>query len=258
MRNLRRAFELGAIAILLGTGLISGAPVTDAQSPYPNANFLDVSPGSSYPSGYQGVVVEGLGSNSCSYSLSSLEQSTVNFLNTPQNTITELSPQSYCASISQYESMISSLINYVNSHASNAGNRWGGIMLDEEAGSASDCSASGFGFTASQIQTLNNYVYNAVLSTPGIEWFYTEDFTPQGCWGQSTYDNIVANSYLAPQIPNSNMVSLANGSATCCQMVTWSSGYPYPYNSESASVNPINGSPFTEFGFNWANRFQGV
>lgn len=60
-----------------------------AQSPFPNGHLVDVAPGSAYPSGWQGVIVEGLGQlGSCPYSTSSVETSTVNFIQMPNDTIT--------------------------------------------------------------------------------------------------------------------------------------------------------------------------
>jgi hypothetical protein len=195
------------------------------------------------------------------YTLADVETKTVTFINMPNNTITEISPQSGCGTISQYETLISSLVSYVNSHATNPGYRWGGIMLDEEAGSASDCGAQGWGFTAGQLQTLNNWLANYMVYTPGGEWYYTEDSVPQGCWNQSTFNNVVGYSLAAEQSVSGYMVQLINGYVSTnagTVMVTWSYVYPCPYCSEHGSVDPINGAPYGNWGFNWANQFQGA
>lgn len=256
-----RITSFAALCLLVAAlSFLAGGRSANAQSPFPNGHFLDVPPGSGYPSGWQGVIVEGLGQINCSYSTSSVETSTVNFIQMPNDTITEISPQSVCGTISQYETLISNIIQYVNAHASNAPNRWAGIMLDEEAGSASDCGASGFGFTASQLQTLNNYAYNAFLNTPGAEWYFTQDAVPSGCWNQSIYNNVVGSSNAAPQIYTTYRASLANGSSSVTgeyNMVTYQTTYTtYYYHSETAAVNAVNGAPFSLYGWNWDDKFQ--
>lgn len=172
----------------------------------------------------------------CSYSLASVESATVTYINDGDAVLTEISPQSYCASIASYESMISALVSYVEAHASNPGQYWGGIMLDEE---------DGFGFSVSSLVTLNQYVSTKMGSTPGISWWYSEWFSGSGVWSQANYNSIVHTygSYAAPQIATTYMVQLANG---CCQpnLVTWSTGYPYPFNSESYADSKINGQPY--------------
>lgn len=257
---LRRPSFAAVCIVAAITSLVAGGRSADAQSPFPNGHFLDVPPGSGYPNGWQGVIVEGLGQINCYYSTSSVETSTVNFVQMPNNTITEISPQSVCGTISQYETLISNIIQYVNAHASNAGSRWAGIMLDEEAGSASDCGPSGFGFSASQLQTLNNYAANAFSSTPGAEWFFTQDAVPTGCWNESTYENVISLSNAAPQIYTGYMASLANGSSSVTggvNMVTYQTKNAiYQYHSETAAVRAVNGTPFALYGWNWDDKFQ--
>jgi hypothetical protein len=206
-----------------------------ALSPTPANSFIDYRPGIIDLSPL-GVVVEGLGMGACAYSLSSIESTTVTYINDQQGVLTEISPQSYCASLSSYESMISSLISYVVAHASMSGTYWGGVMLDEE---------NAWGFSVAQLEALNTSVRNAMINTPGISYYYTEVFSGTGNWSQSSYNGIVTSSIPAPQISTNYMVQLANGLATNGNLVTWSTGYPSPFNTESYSDAKINGTPYS-------------
>lgn len=240
------------VLVIVGTIALSSPPAY-AQSPTPTSTFIDYSP-STFNTSNAGAVVEGLGSGSCSYSLSSIESMTVTYLNDDHPVLTELSPQSYCASLSSYESMVSSIESYVESHASNAGQFWGGIMLDEE---------TGFGFSVSQLITLNQYTQGVMNTTPGSSFWFAQVFSGQGDWSQTDYDNILVNGYPAPQPATSYMVSLINGAHTL-NLVSWSATYPYPYNSESYDDGAIAGPPFNHDFYNsccsqyWDNMFQPV
>ena len=244
-----------SFVISLGLILLFLVPLANpaaAQSPYPNFYFYDVAPGStSVPAGAGGVVVEGLGSNSCTFSLSSIETSTVYWLQNGYYTWTEISPQTVCDSLSGYETMVQDIISYVDSNASNAGSLWNGIMLDEE---------SNFDFSVSDLESLNASVAND-LSGSTFTWWSTEDFSAINTWSQSDYISIVSDSYPAPQISTSYMVTLVNSwesSYGVNQIVTWCTTYPSPYNSESASVDAINGSPFYQGGSYWDNEYVNV
>jgi hypothetical protein len=260
-------------ALTLATGLVAlaalGAGDAMAQSPAPNAYFLDWAPGN-HTSTTNGLQVEGLGSIGCSYSQSSIESAAVYDLNTRrQATIIEISPQSYCGSISQYESLVNNITNYVEKYAStHAGNLWGGFILDEEPG---------FSFTYSQLMTLNTYVSNRLISTPGVTWWYENQGNCSGCWTQAQYDNLtLSNSYAgiaAPQVYNNFMRDQANNSGFNYQMVNCWSGAPYPYDvgctvgmyphtNGSYAAASINGAPWdqrfgTNYNFQWENKFQG-
>ncbi len=239
-----------AVATALLLAGLSFTPPVFAQSPSPNANFVNVSPGSTgIPSGASGIVVEGLGSGSCSYSLSSIETTTVYYINQGYLTWTELSPQSACASISSYQSYVTSIISYVQANAANWGTYWDGIMLDEE---------SGFGYSTTSLQTLNNAVDVDMSGTGGIAWWSTEDFSGTNNWSQSAYNGLVNGSFPAPQISTAYMVTLANSYLSSyggTTLVTWSTSYPSPYTNEAASTNAINGGPYVQSGLYWANEF---
>ncbi len=250
--NILRRLVLASVATATAwCGAISVLPTTTfAQSPSPNANFLNQNAGT-VNLGEQGVVVEGLGMGSCSYSLSSVESTTVTYLNDSKGTYTEISPQSHCASLSSYESMISSLISYVDGHSSHAGSLWYGVMLDEEPN---------FGFTVPQLQSLNSYTHNAVLYSSGLTWWSAENATWSGAWSQSQFDSLQSGSIPAPQVYNSYMAAIANGSGANYQLVTWTTDTGSPWNSESYTTGAVHGAPWgqTENGtfYYWANQWQ--
>lgn len=259
-------------ALTLATGLLALAALAGgdalAQSPAPNAYFLDWAPGN-HTSTTNGLQVEGLGSIGCSYSQSSIESAAVYDINTRhQATIIELSPQSYCGSISQYESLVNNITNYVEGNAStHAPNLWGGFILDEEPG---------FQFSYSALMTLNTYVSNRLISTPGVTWWYENQGNCSGCWTQTQYNNLtLSNAYAgiaAPQVYNNFMRDQANNSGFNYQMINCWSGAPYPYDvgctvgffpytNGSYAAASINGAPWdqqfgTSYNFHWENKFQ--
>lgn len=239
------------IASLLTLLAIFNAPAAQAQSPTPNVSFTDVAPGMAAPS-TNGVIVEGLGLfGTCAHRLAGLKSSTVQFINAGRATISEISPQGYCGTLSQYQSAVTELINYVEANAPAASRLWGGIMLDEEPDWA---------FTVTQLQTLNTYVSNAMSNTPGISWWYTENATWAGGWSQSQYNSIVGGSIAAPQIYNSYMVAIANTSGKVFQLVTSNANAQYPFNSAAYADGQINGAPYyqqfgTSYNFQWDNRW---
>jgi hypothetical protein len=241
-----------AVAGVVAATLVSGP--ASAQSPSPTSTFKDYSPSpKASTSSHFGVIVEGTGSLTCATALPYIESRTVTYINRAVPTITEISPQPGCGSISQYESLFTNLTNYVESNASNPGRFWGGIMLDEE-------SSSGW-FTASQDVTLNNALRNTMLGTPGHTWWYTENFSGTNTWSEATWNNITNDSWSAPQIYTSYMKTLVNNAQDNNQiMVTWDTGMPAPYNTESYSDGAIGGQPFNvSFGFAttyyWDNQF---
>lgn len=267
----RQAWRAAPVAIgLVAAGVLLGGSFAGAQSPAPNAYFLDWAPGN-HTSTTNGLQVEGLGGINCTYSQSSVESATVYDLNTRhQATITEISPQSYCGSISQYESLINGITTYVEDYASSEANHlWGGFLLDEEPG---------FDFSYSQLVTLNTYVQNRLNSTPGITWWYENQGNCSGCWTQAEYDNLtyISGQYSgnpAPQVYNDFMRDQANSSGFNFQMVNCWAGAPYPYDvgcsvgyyphaNGSYAASSIAGSPYNQqFGtsnnFLWENVFQG-
>lgn len=252
------------LLMLIFVGFLSSP--ASAQSPNPNVNFEDWRPGNTHYN-TNGLVVEGLGmnlnANNCAYSWTSVEQATVADINSGRATITEISPQSYCGSIGAYEYVISATVSYVNQHASAASTLWGGIMLDEEPN----------WYDFNSYYTLNNWLAGEMFTTPGIEWWYTENANWPGAWTQTQYNDLISpsngTSIPAEQVYNSNGASYANGIGLYYQMVTCSAGAPWPYDVNCASGSPasyaastIAGAPYNQqFGtthnFQWGDYFQG-
>ena len=232
---------------MLLTGTFLGAAifnVAQAQSPAPTLQMGDAYPGNAFPVGSSAVAVEGLGSLACSYPVSRIESSTVAWTALRKKVVTEISPQSACGTISQYETLISTIRAYVVTYGTNPGAYWAGFMLDEEPG---------FGFSASQLQTLNAYVQAAMVATPGLSWYFEEN-QPNG-WLPSTYHAILANSWPAPQAYTSSMVSAINAEcktySNCNNLVTVDSYLPNPWSSPSYVTGLVNGG-------SWTNSYWGT
>jgi hypothetical protein len=217
----RMSLSLAVSAVLT---LVPATTALAQGSPSPTRYLYDSRPNNGNPPTYPGqaagpggYVVEGLGAGYCgsstTYSETNIRNQAVSWLNANHNTIIEITPQKYCAGLSTFEGLIDRLVTYVEGHTTNASTRFGGIMLDEEPG---------YGFSASEIESLNSWVYNRMLQTPGISWFYTED-QPNG-WSLATYDAILGNSSAAPQVYSSSMLTAVNNECSimgnCRNMVT--------------------------------------
>jgi hypothetical protein len=232
----RRAIAITAIA-LGGLWAVAGpASLALAQSPTPGHHFLDWRPSVFKTRSSQGVVVEGVGSGHCAYSFSSIEKATLRYVRAKKPVWTELSPQSHCASLTSYKSMIHSLIHYVRHRApTDAKNYWAGVMLDEEPN---------FGFSVSSVISLNRYAINQTGPLPGLTFVSTEDATWSGAWTQRQYDNIVRGTVPAPQVYNSYMVRIANNSHEPQNLVTVNPAMPHPFNSASYVLGRVKGHPY--------------
>ncbi len=251
---------IGVAAVLVGLILVA-VPPAEAQSPSPNVAFLDWRPGNLHYT-TTGVVVEGLGMLACSYSLNSVESNTVASIDHGRPTVTEISPQQACGSLSSYETAFSDIISYVQSHATNWSQLWGGIMLDEEPAYDS----------YTNYLDMNAYLGAKMSTIPGSPWWYNE-IGPCGngvCYSQSQYDALLngcsgSNCYIswqASQVYNSNFASLANGAGNNYVVVTWWAGASYPWNSAAYAAGAIYGIPDNQsFGISnswyWENEFQG-
>jgi hypothetical protein len=167
------------------------------------------------------------------------------------NTITEISPQSYCASLSAYEGLINRIVTYVESHATaNAPQFWAGIMLDEEPG---------FGFSAANLESLNTYVFNLMFDTPGMSFFFLEN-QPNG-WGLSTYNAILGSGWPAPQVYSSSMRTAVNSECStygkCTNLVTVGNLSTIGSWSDPEYTLPrVNGSAWSTTYYDW-NPGQG-
>ncbi|HEX9044432.1 MAG TPA: hypothetical protein VF802_05330 [Candidatus Limnocylindrales bacterium] len=236
-----------ALAVALSVPLSAFAQTALAQSPAPTYYMDDSRPGNSFPpnapytSGPAGaVVVEGLGSINCSgsyYSQSQIESAAVQWINASYNTVIEISPQTACGTLSQYESLVNGITTYVEGHASYPGQYWGGFMLDEEPG---------FGFSASDLESLNIYTQGVMKTTPGMSWYFTED-QPNG-WGLSTYNAILESSWPAPMAYTTSMVNAINAACStysvCTNLVTVDTNFSYPWNDYQYVTPLVNGTPW--------------
>lgn len=218
----RLFWSLLSAAIL---SVFTASPLTAQSGPSPTYYMYDSRPNNGYPPLYPGqslnpqaVVVEGVGARlggsclnySTDYSEANIKAQTVAFINNYDNVVTEVSPQAYCGSLSAYEALIDRIVSYVETYAGSlAPQYWAGIMLDEEPG---------FQFSASDLEALNNHVYNTMHGTPGMSYFFLED-QPNG-WGLSTYNAILGFGWPAPQVYSSSMLNAVNSECTTYQRCT--------------------------------------
>jgi hypothetical protein len=242
--------------VLVAVVYLALAPTGSAQSPEPSHEMTNFNPGGSWP-GTDAGVVEGTGAGvgGCAASASSIENQTVQSIDNARWVITEITPQAYCGTLSQYETVLNNITNYVVNNATSTRRctGWAGIMLDEE---------SGYGFSVAQLETLNNYVNNMMNNVPscpnlgdGNYWF-TEDAAAEGTWTIGQYNGVIASSIPAPQIYNSHMQSYANQECSqygnCQNLVTeCPSSSVCPglgvYNSSSYGYMHVNGTPWWDY-----------
>jgi hypothetical protein len=248
----RLATAIGVVA--LGGALALGGPagLALAQSPPPNVTALDYRPGNLGGTA-PGIVVEGVGSGACAFTLASIKAATVHYLRKHKPTWTELSPQRGCATLARYKQMIHGIITYVRARVPGlAATWWAGFMLDEEPN---------FGFTAAQAISLNKYAVAQTNALPGVTFVFTENATWSGGWTQSQYNRIVGATEAAPQVYNSFMVKIVNNSHQITNLVTWTRTMPAPFNTRGGASGKIKGKPYSKpFGTgktrNWSNRWR--
>lgn len=205
------------------------------EDAYPNGAFP--------PPSATGWVVEGLGAFGCPYSQTAMEAYTIEYILFNIPTFTEISPQSGCGTISEYEGLLKNITSAVEGgYGFAAAKYWAGFMLDEEPG---------YGFSASQLETLNSYAMQLMLTTPGVSWYAGED-QPNG-WTLGTYNAILGDAEPAPQVYSGSMDAAVNSECTtygeCSNLVTTFAGNSAPWNSASYAVNHVAGSPFL-----WGSR----
>jgi hypothetical protein len=224
-------------ALLQATGAVTwwGTGTAEAQNPSPRSAFVDIAPGRAIPHNVDGVIIEGLGSGNCSFSLSSVLQATVRSINQGKATITEFSPQPQCSTIAGYQAKSMATVNYVKAHAPNYRRFWAGIMLDEE---------DGFGFGVNSLIGLNKNVVGQMNALHSTAVLFTQDFSGTNVWSQRDYNNVIAGSVAAPQVATNYMRRLVAGSGARANLVTWSKTYPAPYNSLQASAGAVAGLPY--------------
>ena len=241
-----RLAVIPTIALAIIAFSLVAIPLASAESPYPASGFLDwYPPYVTYDT--PGTVVETLGSINCLYNYYSAITATVNSINAGFNTITEITPQSYCGTLSQYATMIADITYIVNASAPNATSLWGGIMVDEEPGYAS------FSWYTQFNSTLNT----DMLSSPGIEWWFNEiGACNMGCWSQSEYDQLLGSSYPAPQIYNQNFANYYNASGYTYQLVTYWPAIQTSFANLSTAVDAVGGTTYSQSGTYWYNQYQ--
>jgi len=235
----RLATAIGVMA--LGGTLILGGPAGPAlaQSPPPNVTALDYRP-SNLGGTATGIVVEGVGSGGCAFTLASIKAATVHYIRKHKPTWTELSPQRGCATLARYKQMIHGIITYVRARVPGlAATWWAGFMLDEEPN---------FGFTAAQMVSLNKYAASQTNALPGVTFAFAENATWTGGWTQAQYNRIVAPVIAAPQVYNSFMVGIVNNSHQPSNLVTWTTTMPAPFNTRAGASGKIKGLA-------WSNSF---
>jgi hypothetical protein len=248
----RLATAIGVMA--LGGTLALGGPagLALAQAPAPNVTALDYRP-SNLGGTATGIVVEGVGSGACAFTLASIKSATVHYIRKHKPTWTELSPQRGCATLARYKQMIHGIITYVRARVPGlAATWWAGFMLDEEPN---------FGFTAAQAISLNKYALSQTNKLSGRTTVFTEDATWVGGWTQSQYKKIIGSTVDASQIYNSHMVTVVNHLGQATTMVTWTRTMPAPFNTRGGASGKIKGKPYSNpFGTgktrNWSNRWR--
>ena len=250
---MRRLATAAGVMALGGTLALGGpAGLALAQSPAPNVTALDYRPGNLGGTA-TGIVVEGVGSGACAFTLASVKAATVHYIRKHKPTWTELSPQRGCATLARYKQMIHGIITYVRARVPGlAATWWAGFMLDEEPN---------FGFTASQVVSLNKYAASQAKALPGVTSVFAEDATWSGGWTQAQYNRIVAPVIAAPQVYNSFMVRIVNNAHRPSNLVTWTRTMPAPFNTRAGASGKIKGKPWSNsFGTGktrrWSNRWR--
>lgn len=207
------------------------------------------------------IVVEGLyPCEGSSYSISSVETWTAYWVNQGLQTITEITPYASCTgytTISAYETELNDIEKYVEANTTNPGRYWGGLMLDEEPG---------WGFSASQLETLNTYVQNVMAGSSGMSWYFTEN-QPNG-WVQATYNAILEGSWPAPQaytVGANSMIAAINAecaanSAECTNMLTIDAAGSYSAGNNHVTISgEVNGAAWSSSYWGsstWVNYWQ--
>jgi len=248
-RPLRFARYILIVALVALVPLVKPGKAS-AQSPSPTYESEDNRPGGGLAQGASMMVVEGVGSIGCPYSQDSVTSWTGYWVNNGYQTVTEISPQTRCGTVSQYENLIQTIYNDV-ANLPNGPADWGGIMLDEEAA---------FNFTPAQLAQINSYTSNLMANSPGGEWWYSED--QPNSWDAGTYNYLLFNSFQAPQVYNQNFANAVNNECSsynnCVALVTVWSYASAPWNDWGYAINAITGYAYQRnYGY-WYNVFVGV
>lgn len=224
-----------------------------AQSPGPGHHYTAVGPGHRTLA-YAGVAVQALGMDGCDSRKIDARDDIIYYVNHSEPVWLEISPQS-CSTIGTYESEINGMLNYIaaNTPSVDEGEYFDGVMLDEE---------TGFGFSVSQLVTLNTYVQQRVIPTSGNTWWSLEGFSSNGSnangceWSYAQYENIITNGFQAQQIEHLCNIRLANDEPTYPTLVTWNSNYD-PGDTQAHASNPVDAPAYHDAGLSylWSNEF---
>ncbi|MHB1613026.1 MAG: hypothetical protein ACYCYA_01690 [Actinomycetes bacterium] len=256
----RSVLVAGLAGVLVAVGLVvpvgawaqSSAPgvVGPLQSPAPGLAMEDPRPYNGWPPGnVSAEVIEGVGmlgtcAQGSTYSYTSVTNQTATTVAYGFKTVTEVTPQSGCGSISAYETAFTNMVNDVVAYAgaSMTADYWAGIMLDEEPG---------YGFSPSQLETLNSYVDNLMSNVAGLPWYFGED-SPVG-WGNPTgglaiYNAVLGNATPAPQAYSSAKITRINAECAtygnCTNLVTVDTQLSGSYGEPVWVTGQVNGSPW--------------
>lgn len=257
----KRSQIVCAIALSIATCAVLFTLPAAAQSPAPTEFMEQFAPGtptSDLNPYASALVVEGLGSLSCTQTEASIESSTIAWLADGYKVVTEIAPQPACGTIGQYEALLNAIRGYVEAHGSDPSQNWGGLMLDEEPQ----------WFSYSQYSTLNSYVEGIMESEPGISYVFSEDSTQWsgGNWSLPEYNSVVSGTWLSPQVYNQNIANIANEECStyslCTNAITTSnySGYG-SWSSETYAESQVNGPAWQDSYWGsgyWYNEFCAV
>ena len=235
MRHARKGLVLVvSIASLLSLGVLPAG----AQSPYPS-QYAESRNDISYPNSVPYITTV-QGDDFCSdkggnaNALSELENISNQLLANGKAVISEITITT-CNSISTYESDVSALEQYIDSHEGDAGQKWLGVMLDEE---------HYYGIPVSSLEALNSYTNSIMGGSAGNSYYFTETGAGCGDYSQGDYNAIAGSgAYPAPQVYNSCEESYVNNTGFNGVTVTWWTGANSGYNSEAGAVGSVNRSP---------------
>lgn len=254
---------------IVATAAISGwaADAASAQTPSPLQNFIATGaasgfawPSITYPQYPQnlftdGVVVEGANVNlgcGTEATVANVSTATEGFVGDSGGhgvpTYTEITIDGNCDSnINAYKNAIETIIGNVNgAGASNACSWWGGVMLDEEMPAN-----VGYGFTESQITTLNEEIDSYITSSFSCSGDSSPQVWSEAFWSGGTtcsdYDtfknpNNSTSVEMAPQVYTNEMATTANCGPAAT--MTWNNTKGYAINSYTAANAAVTNAPY--------------
>jgi hypothetical protein len=206
-----------------------------------------------YPTGANAAVIEAVGLIGCVNpyeTVADVESQSVSFVSGHLQVVVEVTPQSYCDTLSAYENVIGTISAYVksNTSSSNFTRYWGGFMLDEEPNYWGSTYTDAYNAYIS----LNGWAFlNYVYST---EAPFIEIGNWSGAWSQAEFNNLLMSGMsVAPQVYNTFITSETNtyvndGYAYLGVLVTCDpssdSGLSPPYTTCSGAAGTVTGSPW--------------